>query len=440
MEIFVKIVQLILSLSILVILHEFGHFITARMFKTRVEKFYLFFDPWFSLFKFKKGETEYGIGWLPLGGYVKISGMIDESMDKEQMKQPAQPHEFRSKKAWQRFIIMVAGVVMNVLLAMLIYILMLSAWGEKYLPNTELKDGIAVDSLAMQTGLRTGDKVLKVDDIVIEDFFDIVPNMLLENASTLTIVRNDSEQVLNIPSDFVKKMIDSERANMIMPRMPMIIDSIVPNSVNAKSQIKKGDRVIGVNGKLIHYHDEFKSEVEKYKNQEINIRVLRGTEDLTYPVKVNDKGQLEVMIVTDLNRFFNVATKDYTFWEAIPAGISKAGTKISEYWKQLKLMFNRDVRAYENVGGFITMGKIFPGVWDWQAFWNLTAFLSLMLAVLNILPIPALDGGHVMFVLIEMITGRKPSEKVLEIAQYIGFGLLLLLLVWANLNDILRLF
>jgi len=440
MEIFIKIVQLLLSLSILVILHEFGHYITARIFKTRVEKFYLFFDPWFSLFKFKKGDTEYGIGWLPLGGYVKISGMIDESMDKEQMKQPAQPWEFRSKKAWQRFIIMVAGVVMNVLLAMLIYILMLSAWGEKYLPNAELKDGIAVDSLAMQTGLRTGDKVLKVDDIVIEDFFDIVPNMLLENAKTLTIVRNDSEQVLDIPSDFVKKMIDSERANMIMPRMPMIIDSIVPNSVNANSKIKKGDRVIGINGEMIHYHDEFKTEVEKYKNQEITLRVLRGTEDLTYPVKVNDKGQLEVLIVTDLNRFFNVATKNYTFWEAIPAGISKAGTKISEYWKQLKLMFNRDVRAYENVGGFITMGKIFPGVWDWQAFWNLTAFLSLMLAVLNILPIPALDGGHVMFVLIEMITGRKPSEKVLEIAQYIGFGLLLTLLVWANLNDIIRLF
>ncbi len=440
MEIFIKIVQLLLSLSILVILHEFGHYITARMFGTRVEKFYLFFDPWFSLFKFKKGDTEYGIGWLPLGGYVKISGMIDESMDKEQMKQPAQPWEFRSKKAWQRFIIMIAGVVMNVLLAMLIYILMLSAWGEKYLPNAELKDGIAVDSLAMQTGLRTGDKVLKVDDIVIEDFFDIVPNMLLENAKTLTIVRNDTEKVLDIPSDFVKKMIDSERANMIMPRMPMIIDSIIPNSVNAKSQIKKGDRVIGVNGEMIHYHDEFKTEVEKYKNQEITIRVLRGTEDLTYPVKVNDKGQLEVMIVTDLNRFFNVATKDYTFWQAIPAGISKAGTKISEYWKQLKLMFNRDVRAYENVGGFITMGKIFPGVWDWQAFWNLTAFLSLMLAVLNILPIPALDGGHVMFVLVEMITGRKPSEKVLEIAQYIGFGLLLTLLVWANLNDIIRLF
>jgi len=440
MEVFVKIAQLVISLSILVILHEFGHYITAKMFKTRVEKFYLFFDPWFSLFKFKKGETEYGIGWLPLGGYVKISGMIDESMDKEQMKKPAQPWEFRSKKAWQRFIIMIAGVVMNVLLAMLIYILMLTVWGEKYLPNAELKDGIAVDSLAMQTGLRNGDKILKVDNIVIEDFFEILPNMLLENAKTLTIERNDSVQTLNIPSDFVKKMINSERANMIMPRMPMIIDSIMPGSINASSQLKKGDRVIGVNGKLIHFHDEFKSEVANYKNQEITLRVIRGNEDLTYPVKLNDKGLLEVMIVTDLNRFFNIATKKYNFWQAIPAGISKAGTKISDYWKQLKLMFNRNVRAYENVGGFITMGKIFPGVWDWQAFWNLTAFLSLMLAVLNILPIPALDGGHVVFVLIEMLTGRKPSEKVLEIAQYIGFAILLTLLVWANLNDILRLF
>ena len=284
MEVFVKIAQLVLSLSILVILHEFGHYITAKMFKTRVEKFYLFFDPWFSLFKFKKGETEYGIGWLPLGGYVKIAGMIDESMDKEQMKN-LHSHGNFGKKAWQRFIIMIAGVVMNVLLAMLIYILMLTVWGEKYLPNAELKDGIAVDSLAMQTGLRNGDKILKVDNIVIEDFFEILPNMLLENAKTLTIERNDSVQTLNIPSDFVKKMINSERANMIMPRMPMIIDSIMPGSINASSQLKKGDRVIGVNGKLIHFHDEFKSEVANYKNQEITLRVIRGNEDLTYPVK-----------------------------------------------------------------------------------------------------------------------------------------------------------
>ena len=440
MEVLIKIAQLLLSLSILVIVHEFGHYITARMFKTRVEKFYLFFDPWFSLFKFKKGDTEYGIGWLPLGGYVKIAGMIDESMDKEQMKQPPQPWEFRSKKAWQRFIIMVAGVVMNVILAMVIYIAMLAAWGERYLPNSEVKDGIAVDSLAMEAGLRSGDKVLKVDDIVIEDFFDILPNLLLENAKTMTVLRNDTIKNLDIPSDFVKKLINSERANVIMPRIPMIIDSILPNSLNAASELRKGDEVIGINDKPIKFNDEFKSEASNYKGQEVPIKVIRQGDTLSFPVKINQNGLLETYILADLSRFFNIATKNYSFWEAIPAGINKAGTKISEYWKQLKLMFNKDVRAYENVGGFITMGKIFPGVWDWQSFWNLTAFLSLMLAVLNILPIPALDGGHVLFLLIEMITGRKVSQKVLEIAQYIGLLILFIILIWANLNDVIKLF
>lgn len=440
MEVLIKIAQLLLSLSILVIVHEFGHYITARMFKTRVEKFYLFFDPWFSLFKFKKGDTEYGIGWLPLGGYVKIAGMIDESMDKEQMKQPPQPWEFRSKKAWQRFIIMIAGVVMNVILAMVIYIAMLAAWGERYLPNSEVKDGIAVDSLAMEAGLRSGDKVLKVDDIVIEDFFDILPNLLLENAKTITVLRNDTVKNLDIPSDFVKKLINSERANVIMPRIPMIIDSILPNSLNAASELRKGDEVIGINDKPIKFNDEFKSEASNYKGQEVPIKVIRQGDTLSFPVKINQNGLLETYILADLSRFFNIATKNYSFWEAIPAGINKAGTKISEYWKQLKLMFNKDVRAYENVGGFITMGKIFPGVWDWQSFWNLTAFLSLMLAVLNILPIPALDGGHVLFLLIEMITGRKVSQKVLEIAQYIGLLILFIILIWANLNDVIKLF
>ncbi|NLL28249.1 MAG: RIP metalloprotease RseP [Bacteroidales bacterium] len=440
MEVLIKIAQLLLSLSILVIVHEFGHYITARMFKTRVEKFYLFFDPWFSLFKFKKGDTEYGIGWLPLGGYVKIAGMIDESMDKEQMKQPPQPWEFRSKKAWQRFIIMVAGVVMNVILAMVIYIAMLAAWGERYLPNSEVKDGIAVDSLAMEAGLRSGDKVLKVDDIVIEDFFDILPNLLLENAKTMTVLRNDTIKNLDIPSDFVKKLINSERANVIMPRIPMIIDSILPNSLNAASELRKGDEVIEINDKPIKFNDEFKSEASNYKGQEVPIKVIRQGDTLSFPVKINQNGLLETYILADLSRFFNIATKNYSFWEAIPAGINKAGTKISEYWKQLKLMFNKDVRAYENVGGFITMGKIFPGVWDWQSFWNLTAFLSLMLAVLNILPIPALDGGHVLFLLIEMITGRKVSQKVLEIAQYIGLLILFIILIWANLNDVIKLF
>ncbi len=440
MEIFIKISQLIFSLSILVILHEFGHFITAKMFKTRVEKFYLFFDPWFSLLKFKRGETEYGIGWLPLGGYVKISGMIDESMDKEQMKQPPQPHEFRSKKAWQRFIIMVAGVVMNVLLAMVIYTMTLTIWGEKFLPNSEVKNGIAVDTLAQEIGLRNGDKVLKVDDIVIEDFFDIVPTILLENATSITIERNDSVKVLNVPSDFVKKLIESERADLILPRIPMIIDQVGEGTLNENAGMKPGDRIIAVNGQPIEFHDEFKKVAGANKNKQIALTAMRGKDTVNYKVKVSDKGLIEVVPVSDMTKFFGVGTRTYSFFEAIPAGISKAGTKISEYWKQLKLMFNKDVRAYENVGGFITMGKIFPGEWDWQAFWNLTAFLSLMLAVLNILPIPALDGGHVMFVLIEMITGRKPSEKVLEIAQYIGFAILMALIVWANLNDIIKLF
>ena len=263
----------------------------------------------------------------------------------------------------------------------------------------------------MEAGLRSGDKVLKVDDIVIEDFFDILPNLLLENAKTMTVLRNDTIKNLDIPSDFVKKLINSERANVIMPRIPMIIDSILPNSLNAASELRKGDEVIGINDKPIKFNDEFKSEASNYKGQEVPIKVIRQGDTLSFPVKINQNGLLETYILADLSRFFNIATKNYSFWEAIPAGINKAGTKISEYWKQLKLMFNKDVRAYENVGGFITMGKIFPGVWDWQSFWNLTAFLSLMLAVLNILPIPALDGGHVLFLLIEMITVEKFHKK-----------------------------
>ncbi len=440
MEIWIKIAQLLLSLSILVILHELGHFIPARIFKTRVEKFYLFFNPWFSLIKFKKGETEYGIGWLPLGGYVKIAGMIDESMDKEQMKQPPKPDEFRSKKAWQRLIMMIGGVTVNLLLAVFIYIIMLWTWGEKYLPNAEVKDGIAVDSLGMELGLRNGDQILKIDEIEVVDFFDIVPTILLENAKTITVDRSDSVFTLNVPSDFLKKMIDSERAGMILPRMPMIIGEIPDSSLNLSSGMKKGDRILMVNDTLISFHDQFKEMAAKHKNSEIEVLAVRGNNLVNYTLQVNEIGQIEVVPVSDMNRFFNIATREYSFFEAIPAGAEKAVTTVKDYWKQLKLIFNKDVRGYENVGGFISIGKIFPGVWDWEAFWRLTAFLSIMLAILNILPIPALDGGHVLFLLIEIVSGRKPSEKVMEIAQYVGFFLLLALLVYANMNDIIRLF
>ena len=440
MEIFIKISQLLLSLSILVLLHEFGHFIAARIFKTRVEKFYLFFNPWFSIFKFKKGDTEYGLGWLPLGGYVKIAGMIDESMDKEQMKQEPKPDEFRSKKAWQRRIIMIGGVTVNVILAIFIYIIMLWTWGEKYLPNESVKDGISVDSLAMETGLQNGDKIIQINDVIIEDFFDIVPSILLEKAETITVERNGQNEILTVPSGFIKKLIDSERSNMILPRIPLFIDSIPPTSINYDAGLLKGDQIIGLNDTLFSFHDEFKSIAQEYKSKEVNIVLLRNQDTMYIPVQINAEGLMEVMPLSDLNELFGIATHEYNFIQAIPAGTKKAFSTIKDYFKQFKLIFSKDVRGYENVGGFISIGNIFPGVWDWHSFWSLTAFLSIMLAILNILPIPALDGGHVVFLLIEIISGKKPSDKFMEIAQYIGFFLLLALLIFANGNDIIKLF
>lgn len=440
METFIRISQLLLSLSILVLLHEFGHYIAARIFKTRVEKFYLFFNPWFSIFKFKKGNTEYGLGWLPLGGYVKIAGMIDESMDKEAMKQPPKPDEFRSKKAWQRLIIMIGGVTVNIILAIVIYIVMLAHWGEAYLPNENVKDGIAVDSLAMETGLQNGDQILMVNDVVIEDFFDIVPKILLEKAETITVNRNGENKVLTVPDGWIKKLINSERANLIIPRMPMIIDSIPPTSVNLESGIQKGDQIIAIDDNSICFRDEFNVIAQLYVNQDVDASLLRGEDTIHNVIHINDKGLIEVLLMTDLDKLFGTSTKEYSFIEAIPAGTIKAFTTINDYFKQFKLIFSKDVRGYENVGGFISIGKIFPGVWNWYSFWKLTAFLSIMLAILNILPIPALDGGHVMFLIIEMIIGRKVSDKTMEIAQYIGFFLLLALLIFANGNDVIKLF
>jgi len=439
MIILIKAAQLILSLSILVIFHEFGHFLTAKLFKTRVEKFYLFFDPWFSLFKFRKGETEYGIGWLPLGGYVKISGMIDESMDKEAMKLPPQPWEFRSKPAWQRLIIMLGGVTVNIILAAAIYIVTLAAWGDEYLPTAQVKYGITVDSLGQQLGLRNGDKILSVDNQVVEDFFKIPGRIILENAKSIQIERDGQKTELAVPQGFLSKLIKHQSAEFINVRIPFEVAGFAKKSPAKEAGIKEGDKIIGLNDQPTPYFDQFKAGVSKFKNREVTVLTLRGSDTLRLKLKVTAEGMIGVAPQLP-SKYFTFKEHHYNIIQAVPAGISKAYKGIGNYLKQLKLIFSPEVKAYESVGGFITIGNIFPSTWDWEAFWGLTAFLSIMLAILNVLPIPALDGGHVLFLLFEIITGRKPSDKFLEYAQIVGMVLLFGLLIFANGNDILKLF
>ncbi len=438
MEILIKAAQLLLSLSILVIFHEFGHFITAKLFKTRVEKFYLFFDPWFSLFKFKKGDTEYGLGWLPLGGYVKISGMIDESMDKEAMQMPPQPWEFRSKPSWQRLIIMLGGVTVNILLAIAIYIGMLWVWGEQYLPTSEVKYGIVADSVAQEMGLRNGDKILSVDNEPVEDFFKIPGRIILDNAKTIQVIRDEKPYTVNIPEGFLARLLKHQSPDFINARMPFVVEGFSKGSVAEASGVIKGDRIIGINDSLVEYFDQFRTVLPNFKSQDISLKVLRGADTLAFSFKVPETGLIGAY--TNPASHFKFSEKDYSFFAAIPAGFVKTWKGVGNYLKQLRLLFSPEVKAYESVGGFITIGNIFPSTWDWAAFWGLTAFLSIMLAILNVLPIPALDGGHVMFLLYEMVTGRKPSDKFLEYAQIVGMVLLFALLIFANGNDIVKLF
>ena len=437
MEIVIKVAQLLLSLSILVILHELGHFLFAKLFKTRVEKFYLFFDPWFSLFKYKKGDTEYGIGWLPLGGYVKISGMIDESMDKEQLKQPAQPYEFRSKPTWQRLLIMIGGVLVNFLLAMVLYSMILYIWGEEYLPTQNAKYGIACDSTALKTGLRPGDMILSLDNQPVEDFNHIQGNILLNNVKTIQVQRDSQRLDIAIPRSIIPELIKDR--GFIAPRMPFIVADFAKNSVGKKSGIRVSDKIIRINAMDVPYFDQFKKELGKNLNKPVTVGVVRGTDTLTLTVAaVPANGMLG--IEAKVSELFQLKQLKYSFFGAIPAGIHKGFSTISSYLKQFRLLFDRSTKAYESLGGFISIGKIFPSVWNWESFWSLTAFLSIILAVMNILPIPALDGGHVMFLLYEIITGRSPGEKFLEYAQIVGMVILFSLLLFANGNDIFKLF
>ena len=447
MEILIKASQFILSLSLLIVLHELGHFIPAKLFKTRVEKFYLFFDYKFSLFKKKIGDTVYGIGWIPLGGYVKISGMIDESMDTEQMALPPQPWEFRSKPAWQRLIIMLGGVFVNFVLGIFIYIMLMYAYGEKFLPNENVTDGVWVqDSLAMDLGVKTGDKILTIDGEKVKKFSELTLGFV--NGNNFQIERNGAIIDKEIPEDFISKLVDRGKNSgaVLLPRYPFAIAEVSEGSPNIGSDIKPKDIVVAINGNPIKYFDEAQTELNKFKNQDISITVKRGSETKEIPVKVTDKGKLGVglgqLSFKDLEKlgYYNLADIEYTFAEAIPAGWNKSWKTLTDYVKQLKKIFNPSTGAYKGLGGFISIGSIFPSEWSAQSFWNITAFLSIMLGFMNLLPIPALDGGHVVFTLWEMITGKKPGDKFLEYAQVTGFILLIALLLFANGNDIFRLF
>ncbi|MBK0369752.1 RIP metalloprotease RseP [Flavobacterium agrisoli] len=442
MDIVIKLSQFLLSLSLLIILHELGHFIPAKMFKTRVEKFYLFFDVKFSLLKKKIGETEYGIGWLPLGGYVKISGMIDESMDKEQMALPPQPWEFRSKPAWQRLIIMLGGVTVNFILAFIIYIGMAFAYGDTFVKNEDIKDGYAFEHPAMlKAGFKTGDKIISIDGQKVENF-DSDLNMNIVMAKNIVVERNGSQQTITMPTDFVDQLSKHEKGLLVSFRMPFAISGVEEDSPNTALQAK--DLVLSLNGQPIRYFDEAEPILKQNKGKTIPAKVLRDQKETNVNVIINKEGKLGVSVgslgLASLEKlgYYKVSTKNYSFLESIPVGIQKGKDQLVGYGKQLKMIFNPETKAYKQVGGFKAIFDIFPNTWSWEVFWNITALLSIMLGVMNLLPIPALDGGHVMFLLYEIVSGKKPSDKFLENAQMVGFVLLISLLLFANGNDIYK--
>ena len=488
MTVLIKIIQVILALSILVIIHEFGHFLASRIFGVRVEKFYMFFDWKFSIFRCKKvngkwhfkffcknepekyithehidpitkkkdytfekidlntlpeddwrreeANTEFGLGWVPLGGYCKIAGMVDESMDQAQMAQEPQPWEFRTKPAWQRLIIMIGGVCMNVLLAFIIYIGLIASYGESYISTEEVnKYGITVDSLGYNMGLRDGDKIVSIGGKYIEDFNQIPMELILGDSDYVEVERDGVLTKVELPEDAVKQMVQ-HKSLFISAQFPFVVGGFSSGSPAERAGVHKDDRIIGVNEEPTCYFHDFKRVIVNYRDEDVALKVIRDVDTLTLPVHVAGDATIGVYA----KQMLNVSTREYTFWQSIPRGFKKTGKELSDYWKQLKLIFTPSTGAYESLGGFIAIGSIFPDTFIWEQFWRMTAFLSIILAVMNILPIPGLDGGHVLFLIWEVITGRKPSDKFLERATTIGFILILMLVIYANGNDIIRLF
>jgi regulator of sigma E protease len=436
MTVIIMIAQMLLGLSILVLLHEWGHFVTARAFKIRVEKFYVFFDAWGKkIFSFKKGDTEYGIGWLPLGGYVKITGMVDESLDTAQLKNVPEPYEFRSKPAWQRLIVMLGGVTVNAILGVIIFAGILMYWGEKFIPNSELKHGIVASALAQEVGLQTGDKLVSINGEAVIKFDDIMSSkVLLGSDVAITVDRNGAPVNIVLPNDFTKRLLNSDKSGFVLPRMAFKVGEVMPNMPAAEAGLMIGDEITAINDEAVSFFDELQSSLQTLKGQTIQMDVLRAGKPASLNVSVSEAGtigfypELEVM---------ETSFKKYGFFESIPAGATLAWNVISDNIKGFGKVFSGDIPVEKSLGGPIAIAKkMYGGVWDWYRFWMTTGLLSMILAFMNLLPIPALDGGHVVFLLIEMVIGKPVSEKVMLAAQYVGMILVISLMVFAFGNDI----
>ena len=435
----IRALQLILSLSLLVIIHEMGHFLFAKLFKTRVEKFCLFFDPWLTLFKFKpkRSETEYAIGWLPLGGYIKISGMIDESMDTEQMKQPVKPWEFRAKPAWQRLLIMVGGVLFNFLLALFIYAMILFAWGDEYIPVQKAPLGMEFNETAKNVGFRDGDILLSADGVPFERYDgDMLTDIV--DAREVTVLRDGREAAVYIPDDMMDRLL-ADSVRFASYRIPFVVDSLVAGSPALLAGMMPGDSITHLDGKQVSYFDFVETMAQRKEqgaSRQLTLTYMRqGVQD-TLTLATDSLYKIGIVPCMETDRLLPVVRTDYGFFASLPAGIRLGVKTLSGYVGQMKYLFSKE--GAKQLGGFGTIGSIFPATWDWHQFWYMTAFLSIILAFMNILPIPALDGGHVLFLIYEIVTRRKPSDRFMERAQVAGMIILFGLLIWANLNDVLR--
>lgn len=438
MTVLIKILQFVLSFSLLVIVHELGHFMFAKLFKIRVERFQLFFGkPWV---KFRHGETEYGIGWIPFGGFVTLSGMIDESMNTDQMKEPPKEWEFRSKPAWQRLIVMLGGVFMNVVMAFVIYVGIICAWGDRYISTDDMRWGYVYNERAHSLGFEDGDRIVSIAGKPVEDYNKLMISILIEPDKTVVVDRGGEQVTIVIPEQSIMDL--AEQTDFFAPRYPFVIGSVIDTMGAARAGIIKGDSLTAIDSVSMAYFDQFSHTLHASAGRSVVVSLVRDSAGValhkSLPVEVDADGRIGATV--DLERFLTVRTRDYTLWQSIPAGFTRVGSEISDYWKQVKMIVRPKTEAYKALGGPLSIGNIFPSAWNWESFWRITALLSIVLAVMNILPIPGLDGGHVLFVLVEIITRRRPSDKFLIYAQVVGMAFLVLLMIYATWNDISRLF